>query len=129
MARASWAEKRTHLASGDEPVSLAALLRYGPTIIAALAVVGFIWWIGDLQRENARLTDENARLTRNVQTITAARDQAREAARVAEAYRQAAEAKAREYEHVRDAFREGDFDAPLPPEFRAVLDGLLGRPD
>lgn len=107
----------------------AAVLRYGPTVLAALAIAAFIWWIGDLRRENNRLEADNARLAREVQTLTVARQQAREAARVAEAYRQAAEARAADYERVRDAFRKGDFDVPLPPEFRAALDGLLGPAD
>ena len=108
-------------------IGAATIIRYGPSIVAALAAGGAIWWVMDLRADNARLRAKNASLTRSVVTLTNARDQARDAAEVAKAYAARVEARAAEYEQVKDAFRKGDFNAPLPDDFRILLDGILYR--
>ncbi|WP_370211550.1 hypothetical protein [Roseovarius sp.] len=99
-------------------------------LIAALAAVlglgAALWWqSGTVDR----LRDDKARLTRSVTALEQSRAQARAAADVAraEAARQAAAAA--EYEQVKVAFRKGDFDAPLPDDFRALLGRILHAQD
>lgn len=99
-------------------------------LIAALAAVlglgAALWWqSGTVDR----LRDDKARLERSVVALEQSRAQARAAAERAraEAARQAAAAA--EYEQVKDAFRKGDFDAPLPDDFRALLDRILHAQD
>ena len=94
------------------------------TIAALLACLGLgaaLWWQSS---RVAGLQADKARLERSVQTLEVARAQARTAARVAQAEAERQRALAAEYEQVRDAFREGDFDAPLPDDFRKLLDGV-----
>lgn len=97
------------------------------TALAATLVLGAaLWWqSGTVDR----LRDDKARLTRSVTALEQSRAQARAAADVAraEAARQAAAAA--EYEQVKDAFRKGDFDAPLPDDFRALLGRILHAQD
>lgn len=77
----------------------------------------------------AGLEADKARLERSVQSLEASREQARLAARVARAEAQRQAELAFEYEQVKDAFRKGDFDAPLPDDFRVLLDRILRGED
>lgn len=95
-------------------------------LAATLALAAALCWqSGTVDR----LRDDKARLTRSVTALEQSRAQARAAADVAraEAARQAAVAA--EYEQVKDAFRKGDFDAPLPDDFRALLGRILHAQD
>lgn len=91
-------------------------------LLACVGLAGALWWqSGTIDR----LRDDNARLTRSVASLEGARDQAKAAAVIAKAEAARQRAKAEEYEQVKDAFRKGDFDAPLPDDFRVLLDRLL----
>lgn len=91
-------------------------------LVACLGLGVALWW--QLGRV-AGLQADKARLERSVQNLEAARAQARTAARVAQAEAKRQRALAAEYEQVKDAFREGDFNAPLPDDFRRLLDRIL----
>lgn len=91
-------------------------------LLACIGLAGALWWQSG--RIDA-LRDDNASLTRSNEALETARTQARLAASVARAEADRQRAKATEYEHVKDAFRKGDFDAPLPDDFRALLDRIL----
>lgn len=96
----------------------------GAALVAVLGLSVVLWWqIGTVDR----LRDDNARLTRSVAALEQSRAQAREAAAVARAEAERQEARAKEYEQIKDAFREGNFNAPLPDDFRRLLDRLLRR--
>lgn len=101
------------------------LLRYLPTLIVALALAGGVWWVMDLRATNAKLTTENAALSRSVDALRDQAAAARLAADVARAEAERQRTLAAEYEQVKDAFRKGDFDAPLPDDFRVLLDRIL----
>ncbi|QFT81151.1 hypothetical protein FIU89_11075 [Roseovarius sp. THAF27] len=95
-------------------------------LLACLGLGGALWW------QSSRvdgLKADKARLERSVQSLEAARAQARTAARVARAEADRQAKLAAEYEQVKDAFREGDFDAPLPDDFRDLLDRILRSGD
>jgi septal ring factor EnvC (AmiA/AmiB activator) len=97
----------------------------GGILAAFLALAGGLWWqsstIGVLR-------DDNARLTRSAAALEDARAQARLAATVAQAEAGRQRAKAAKYEQVKEAFRQGDFNATLPDDFRVLLNRIL-RPD
>jgi len=94
----------------------------GGILAAFLALAGGLWWqsstIGNLR-------DDNARLTRSAAALEDARAQARLAATVAQSEAARQRAKAAQYERVKDSFREGNFDAPLPDDFRVLLNRIL----
>ncbi|MBY5988225.1 hypothetical protein [Roseovarius atlanticus] len=104
------------------------IIRYAliAALVACLGLGGALWWQSD---RVAGLEADKARLERSVQSLEAARAQARTAARVAQAEAERQRALAIEYEQVKDAFREGDFDAPLPDDFRDLLDRILRSGD
>lgn len=91
-------------------------------LLACLGLGAALWWQSG---RVAGLQADKARLERSVQSLEAARAQARTAARVVQAEADRQRALAIEYEQVKDAFREGDFDAPLPDDFRVLLDRIL----
>lgn len=96
----------------------------GAALVAVLGLSGALWWqSGTVDR----LREDKASLTRSVVALEQSRDQAREAAAVARAEAERQEARAKEYEQIKDAFREGNFNAPLPDDFRRLLDRLLRR--
>ena len=91
-------------------------------LVACLGLGAALWW------QSSRVADlkaDKARLERSVQNLEAARAQARTAASVAQAEAERQRALAAEYEQVKDAFRDGDFNAPLPDDFRRLLDRIL----
>ena len=94
----------------------------GGIAAAFLALAGGLWWqsstIGNLR-------DDNARLTRTAAALEDARAQARLAATVAQSEADRQRANAVEYEQVKDAFRKGGFDVPLPDDFRVLLNRIL----
>lgn len=69
---------------------------------------------------------EAASLRRSVAVLEDARDQAREAAAVANAAAERERGRAQEYDDLREALIRGDEDAELPDWFRDYLDNLLG---
>lgn len=95
-------------------------------LVACLGLGAALWWQSS---RVAGLQADKARLERSVQNLEAARAQARTAARVAQAEAERQRALAAEYEQVKDAFREGDFNAPLPDDFRVLLDRVLRAGD
>jgi len=95
-------------------------------LAATLALGAALWWQSGIVD---RLRDDKARLTRSVTALEKSRAQARAAADVARAEAERQAAAAAEYEQVKDAFRKGDFNAPLPDDFRAVLGRILHARD
>lgn len=77
------------------------------------------------QATNAALSRDNASLTSSLAAMKQQAERSEEAKRVARAEAARAQEKAAEYEQVKDAFRKGDFNAPLPDDFRALLDSIL----
>lgn len=103
---------------------MSRLLAYGlaAALAACVALSVALWWqSGTVDR----LREDKARLERSVASLEQSRDQARAAADVARAEAERQAARAAEYEQVKDAFRKGDFDAPLPDDFRVLLDRIL----
>lgn len=91
-------------------------------VAAVVALAGALYW------QTGRVSDlraDNARMRAAVVVLERAREQSQAAAAVAqqEALRQ--KAKADEYEQVKEAFRKGDFNAPLPDDFRVLLERVL----
>ncbi|WP_421998248.1 hypothetical protein [Roseovarius confluentis] len=91
-------------------------------LVACLGLGAALWWQSS---RVAGLRADKARLERSVQTLEVARAQAASAARRARAEADRQAKLAAEYEQVKDAFREGDFNAPLPDDFRRLLDRIL----
>ncbi len=91
-------------------------------LVACLGLAGRLWWQSGRMDD---LRDENASLTRSLAVLEDSRDQARLAAEVAKAAAQREREAAARYEQVKDAFRKGDFDAPLPDDFRLLLGRIL----
>lgn len=94
----------------------------GVALIAVMGLSILLKWQGTTID---RLRADNASLTRSVEILNISRQQARTAAEVARAEAQRQSVKAKEYEQVKDAFRKGDFDAPLPDDFSRLLDRVL----
>lgn len=101
-------------------------LRYLPTMIAAGALAGAVWYVVSLRAENAALAFENASLSRSVAALEDQAEQARLAADVARAETARVAGKAREYDKLKETLLRGNEDAPLPNWFRDYLDALFG---
>ena len=52
-------------------MSLAFLIRYGPSILAAAAIAGAVWYVMALRADNAALEAENGRLVASLATCSA----------------------------------------------------------
>ncbi|MGB1388640.1 MAG: hypothetical protein ACPG61_07110 [Paracoccaceae bacterium] len=103
------------------------MLRFLPSGLALLAVGMFVWWVVDLRSDNAALTLTLAQRDAALATMAQERALSRDAARVAQIERARQAVAAAKYETVRDAFRKGNFDAPLPDDFRDLVTCLLRR--
>lgn len=93
----------------------------GAACAAALALVGALWWA--LAR-NDRLRAENAALSASVAALRIERAAAQEAAAVAAARAARVEAKAREYDQLREGILRDGTDADLPGWLLDALGGL-----
>lgn len=95
-------------------------------LTALLGLGGYAWVLsGTIDRLHA----EKASLRASVAALEADRDLAREARAVADARRRVSEAKAREYDKLREGLLRDDEDADLPDWFRVYLERLLGQYD
>ena len=103
------------------------ILRYAPTLALFLAVSGFVWWVVDLRSDNAALRAEVASQVAELAALQVQADLSRQAAEIAQWERDRAAVAAAKYEAIRDAFRKGDFNAPLPDDFRHLVLCLLRR--
>lgn len=83
--------------------------------------------ISDLEADKVRLTTANAAMAESVRNLADQRDLAQDAAILAQKERARVAAQAVKYETIRDAFREGNFDAALPDDFKLLVDCLLWR--
>lgn len=79
-----------------------------------------------LQRTNAALSDDNARLSRSIVALEEGAALSRLAAEVAKAEAARQQARAKEYDAFRASLMNGEQDADLPDWFTAWLDDLLG---
>lgn len=93
---------------------------------AFLALAGALWWQSG---RVAALRDANTLLRASVASLELERDLAREAQAVADAYRAASEAKAKEYDQLREGLLRDENDSDLPAWFAAYLERLLGQHD
>lgn len=98
----------------------------GAACVGVLALVAALWWSLD---RNDRLRDENARLGASVAALQLDRELAREAAAVADARAARIEAKAREYDQLREGILRDGEDADLPDWLLDVLVGLRAGAD
>jgi len=99
------------------------LIRYGPTILAALALAGAVWWVMSLRAENAALRDEVARKDRSIAALRHRAEQSAEARRVEEARAERWRRRSTELSDTIDTLK-GIPDAPLDPRITDILDGL-----
>lgn len=96
----------------------------GGAAVAFLALAGAAWW--GWQRVDA-LQAENAALTRSVEALEDAAEQAREARRVADAWRQRESERAQKMDVSIEALLTGDIadaDLALDPRITRYLDCL-----
>ena len=96
----------------------------GGAAAVVLALAGAAWW--GWQRVGA-LQAENATLTRSVEALEDAAEQAKEARRVADAWRQREAERARQMDASIEALLTGDFadaDLALDPRITRYLDCL-----
>lgn len=98
----------------------------GAACAAVLALVAALWWA--LAR-NDRLRAENAALSASVAALRLDRELARDAAAVAAARAARVEAKAREYDQLREGILRDGEDADLPDWLLDVLGGLRAGED
>ena len=102
-------------------------------IIALIALTGgAVWWVMDLRADlaaekatSASLRREVAQAEANLAVMDERLTLARSAAVLAQRERARMRIQAAKYEQIRNAFREGDFDAPLPDDFRELVACLL----
>lgn len=97
---------------------------YAAAALAFLGLAGALWWQSG---RVSRLQDVNALLRASVSALETERDLAKEARAVADARRKASEAKAREYDQLREGLLNNDEDADLPDWFRVYLERLFGH--
>lgn len=102
------------------------MLRY-VTIASLIGLIVLGGYAMMLRGDNADLRKKNADLQASIEAYEDRAQLAQDALKVAQAAREAAEVQAAKYETVRDAFRKGDFDAPLPDDFRHLVACLLRR--
>lgn len=98
-------------------------------LIACLGLGGAAW---GFQASAARLRAENDDLRTTVSALETERDLAREARDVADARRRASEAKASEYDQIREGILRHGEDinlADMPQWFRDALVRVLGNND
>lgn len=93
----------------------------GAAVAAALALVAGLWWA---LAQNDRLRAQNAALSASVAALRLDREMARNAAAVAAARAARVEAKAREYDQLREGILRNGTDADLPGWLLDVLGGL-----
>jgi uncharacterized protein HemX len=87
-------------------------------LVLALGLGGWGWWH---QQQAASLRAENLRLEASLAAMEMARDQAREAAKVAHATAKREQELRLKSEAIRDAIREIEDDPTLPQEFRDIF--------
>jgi hypothetical protein len=109
-------------------------LKAAPYIALIAVSGGAVWWVMDMRADLAAQDAHIARLERDkadMAATLAAMDErlslARSAALVAQKERARMRIQAAKYEQVRTAFRNGDFNAPLPDDFRHLVACLLHR--
>jgi hypothetical protein len=100
-------------------------------LAASLTGGGLLWSahskLADAELANTHLTNANAVMAANVRNLVTQRNLARDAAIVAQKERTRVAIQAVKYETIRDAFRKGNFDAPLPDDFKLLISCLLHR--
>lgn len=99
------------------------MIRAVPYLVIAALIVAYTAQTMSSRAIQAVLSATEAELASQV-AIAEQASLARDIAR-AEADRQ--RVKAEEYEAVKNALRNGDFDAELPSDFRDILAGILRR--
>lgn len=87
------------------------LYLFAAAALAFVGLAGALWWQSG---RVSRLQDANAVLRASVSALETERDLAREAQAVADARRKASEAKAREYDQLRERILRDGEDADLP---------------
>lgn len=93
-----------------------------PVMMAALVAVVWLW----IQHQGARieaLRAERAQLEHALAAMTLQRDQARAAARAAQAHNQRMRASTARHNDIRDWINSND-DAPVPPVLRGTIERL-----
>lgn len=100
-------------------------LRYLPTILAAAALGLAVWWVMALRLDNARLTAENAALSRSVIALRQKAEQSKLAREVEIARAERWRARAGELSTQIENILTGDFpDALLDPDLADLLNRL-----
>lgn len=104
----------------------------GLTIVALIVALlggGFAWSaqvkLDASERAREKLVTTNSLMAERIRTAQTQRDLARNAAAVAQKERARVAIQARKYETVRDAFRKGNFNDPLPDDFKLLISCLL----
>jgi hypothetical protein len=106
-------------------MTLAMLIRYGPSIVAAAALAGAVWYVMALRADNAALEAENASLTRSIAALEQKVEQSAEARRVEAVRAKRWAERAAELDASIEAMYTGDIpDVPLDPRIIAILDSL-----
>ena len=102
------------------PIVAAALIG-GATVGA-----GATWYVTSLQADNDALTASLAASEREKAVLTQKAAQATHAAEIARNEAQRYQARANEYDALRESLTNGDNDAPIPDWFCQYLNRLLG---
>ena len=111
----------------------AAVIRAGIAVAGLVALIGLGAWVNSLHAQNKAQGLVIARQAADIATVQARADLARDAALIAQKERARMAIAATKYETIRDAFRKGNFNAPLPDDFRhlvlCLLRGKTAGPD
>lgn len=106
---------------------MSALIRYLPSLLAAVALVAGIWWLVGLVRDQAELSAALDAARVEIATHEVALKQAREAARVHRAYLDRAEdERARWAATLAELQSMEGRDAPLSDLLRTTAERLYG---
>jgi uncharacterized protein YdbL (DUF1318 family) len=100
-------------------------LRFLPSILAASGIGLAVWWVMALRLDNARLTVENAALSRSVIALRHQAEQSQLAREVEIARAERWRARASELSTQIESILTGDFpDAALDPDLADLLNRL-----
>ena len=96
-------------------------------VITLLACLGLAAALSIKAGQLTAIEDESAQLQRNLALREDQLELAQGAAKTAQQERDRMAIAAAKYETIRDAFRKGNYDAPLPDDFRHLVACLMRR--